>query len=95
MRLASFINPAHALIIMTTPEGYFVDWDGNIRLTTDPGGGYTCDVDTVAKYVGVMTKNGTLAHEATFYKNLEAIARAGIKAELVPGSQPWGKPEAG
>jgi hypothetical protein len=93
MRLSSFSNPAQALIIMSTPEGYFVDWDGNIRMTTDPGGGYTCDVDTVAKYVGVMTKNGTLAHEATFYKNLEAIARAGIKAELVPGSQPWGRPE--
>jgi hypothetical protein len=90
MQLSSFTNLAHALIIMTTPEGYFVDWDGNIRLTTDPGGGYTCDVDPVAKYVGVMSKNGALAHEATFYKNLEAIARAGIKGELVPGSQPWG-----
>jgi hypothetical protein len=75
---------------MSTPEGYFVDWDGNVRLTTDPGGGYVCEVDPVAKYVGVMSKNGALAHEATFYKNLEAIARAGIKAELVPGSQPWG-----
>jgi hypothetical protein len=76
---------------MSTPEGYFVDWDGNVRLTTDPGGGYLCDVDAVAKYVGVTTKTGTLVHEATFYKNMEAIAKAGIKAELVPGSHPWGR----
>lgn len=75
---------------MDIPEGYFVDWDGKLRLTTDPGGGYWCDVDTVARYVGIKTKSGALVHEATFYKNLEAVARAGIKAELVPGSQPWG-----
>lgn len=76
---------------MTTPQGYFVDWDGNARLTTDPGGGYLCDVDPVARYVGVTTQSGTLVHEATFYKDMDAIARAGIKATLVPGSHPWGK----
>ncbi|MGQ0597478.1 hypothetical protein [Aquabacterium sp.] len=79
---------------MSTPEGFFVDWDGNVRRTTDPGGGYLCDVDTAARYVGVTTKTGTLVHEATFYKDEAAIAKAGIKAQLVPGSHPWGKQDA-
>ncbi|WP_290867462.1 hypothetical protein [Aquabacterium sp.] len=78
---------------MSTPEGFFVDWNGHIRTTTDPGGGYLCDVDTVARYVGVTTKTGTLVHEATFYKDMAAIEKAGIKAKLVPGSHPWGNPD--
>lgn len=79
---------------MSIPEGFFVDWDGNVRLTTDPGGGYLCDVDAVARYVGVTTPSGALVHEATFYKDLAAIEKAGIKASLVPGSHPWGNPDA-
>lgn len=79
----------------TTPEGYFVDWNGNVRTTTDPGGGYVCDVDTRARYVGVNTKSGILMHEATFYKHLAAIERAGIQAKLVPGSHPWGGKDEG
>jgi hypothetical protein len=75
---------------MSGAAGYFVDWDGNVRRTDDPGGGYLCDVDMPARYVGVTTRTGALVHEATFYRDLEAIARAGIKAGLVPGSHPWG-----
>jgi len=48
-------------------------------------------VDKPARYVGVMSRTGTLVHEATLYKDLEAIAKAGIKGELVDGSHPWGK----
>lgn len=76
-------------------EGYFIDWDGNVRTVADPGGGYLCDVDAVARYVGVTTKTGTLVHEATWYKDLDAIARAGITATLVPGSHPWGRERDG
>lgn len=70
--------------------GYFIDWDGNARSTADPGGGYLCDVDRVARYVGITTRRGTLVHEATLFRSMEDIARAGIKATLVPGSHPWG-----
>lgn len=73
-------------------SGFFVDWDGNLRSTDDPGGGYRCDVDKPARYVGVMSASGALVHEATLYKDLDAVAKAGIRATLVPGSQPWGKP---
>ena len=76
---------------MSDAPGYFLDWDGNIRSTDDPGGGYLCDVDRAARYVGVTTKTGALMHEATFYKDLAAIEKAGIHAQLVPGSHPWGK----
>lgn len=76
---------------MSDTEGFFVDWNGKIRRVSDPGGGYRCDVDKPARYVGVMSKTGTLVHEATLYKDLEAIAKAGIKGELVDGSHPWGK----
>jgi hypothetical protein len=80
---------------MSIAEGFFVDWDGNARSTLDAGGGYVVETDTVARYVAIMTKGGSLMHEATFYKSLADIEKAGIKATLVPGSQPWGKPEEG
>jgi hypothetical protein len=72
-------------------EGFFVDWDGNARNTLDPGGGYLCETDPVARYVAITTKGGTLVHEGTFYKSLGAIEKAGITASLVPGSHPWGR----
>lgn len=75
---------------MSHAAGYFIDWDGNLRRTDDPGGCYQCDVDRAARYVGVTTKTGTLVHEATFYRDLDGVARAGIKTRLVPGSRPWG-----
>ena len=75
---------------MSVAPGFFVDWDGNIRNTDDPGGGYLCEVDRPARYVAITTKTGTLVHEATFYRDVEAVARAGIKAQLVSGSHPWG-----
>ena len=76
-------------------SGFFIDWQGHVRNTRDPGGGYLCEVDPVAKYVAVTTRSGALVHEATFYKTLEAIAKAGIKAVLVTGSHPWGSPSEG
>ncbi|MFG1403522.1 hypothetical protein [Xanthobacter sediminis] len=76
---------------MSTPDGFFVDWDGNLRSTSDPGGGYLCETDTVARYVAITTKTGTLVHEATFYRSVADVEKAGIRAGLVPGSHPWGK----
>jgi hypothetical protein len=80
---------------MTAPEGYFVDWNGKARTTTDPGGGYVCEVDLKSRYVAVNDRGGALVHEATYYRDLAAIERAGIKAPLVPGSHPWGRPDEG
>lgn len=80
---------------MPVAEGFFVDWNGNARSTVDPGGGYLCETDTVARYVAITTPGGTLVHEGTFYKSLADIDKAGIRAPLVPGSHPWGKHEEG
>lgn len=80
---------------MSNPEGFFVDWDGNIRSTQDPGGGYLCEVDMVARYVAITTKTGTLMHEGTFYKTVADVEKAGIRASLVPGSHPWGTKQDG
>ena len=80
---------------MSGTGGYFVDWDGNARSTLDPGGGYQCETDPVARYVAIMTRSGALVHEGTLYASMEAIAKAGIKAALVPGSHPWGRKEDG
>ncbi len=80
---------------MPDNSGFFIDWDGNTRSTADPGGGYLCEADPAARYVAITTKGGTLVHEGTFYKTLAAIEKAGIKAQLVPGSHPWGRPEDG
>jgi len=71
-------------------DGFFMDWDGNLRSTAEPGGTFRCEVDPIARYVAVYDPAGTLVHEATMYRNLEAVAKAGIKAELVPGSVAWG-----
>ena len=75
-------------------SGFFIDWDGNLRSVEDPGSGYVCEVDLAARYVAVM-KGPVLAHEATLYKTLEAVHKAGIKAALVPGSHPWGSKRDG
>lgn len=76
---------------MTTANGFFIDWDGNIRSVADPGGGYRCEVDPAARYVGVTTAGGTLVHEATWYRSLTDVEKAGIRAMLVPGTHPWGR----
>jgi hypothetical protein len=76
-------------------SGYFVDWDGNVRSVDDPGGGYLCEADLPARYVAITTKTGTLVHEATFYKSLADIEKAGIRAGLVPGAHPWGRKQDG
>lgn len=93
--MSSATTPKGPTDLPDPPEGTFVDWSGNVRRTTDPGGGYVCDVDTQARHVAVNTRSGILAHEATFYKDLAAIERAGIKAALVPGSVPWGRKDEG
>jgi len=80
---------------MPIAAGFFVDWDGNARSTLDPGGGYLCETDPVARYVAVTTKGGTLVHEGTFYKSVADIEKAGIKAPLVSGAHPWGRREDG
>ncbi|CCB66860.1 hypothetical protein [Hyphomicrobium sp. MC1] len=76
---------------MAIAEGFFVDWDGNTRSTLEPGGGYLCEIDPVARYVAITTKTGAVVHEGTFYKSLAEIEKAGIRAPLVPASHPWGK----
>jgi len=75
--------------------GYFIDWDGNARSTSDPGGGYSCEADTAARYVAITTKSGALMHEGTYYKTLADIEKAGIKATLVTGAHPWGTKSEG
>ena len=80
---------------MADSDGYFIDWNGNLRSTTDPGENYVCDVDRVSRYVAVTTPTGTLVHEATLYRTLEDIVKSGIKATLVPGSVSWAKPSEG
>ena len=75
-------------------SGFFMNWDGNLRSVEDPGGGYVCDVDLPARYVAVM-QDSILAHEATLYKTLTDVEKAGIKAEVVPGSHPWGSKRDG
>ncbi|HQT25936.1 MAG TPA: hypothetical protein PLK99_04980 [Burkholderiales bacterium] len=71
-----------------------MDWDGNLRSVEAPGGGYSCEVDRVARYVALM-KSGILAHEATLYRTLEEVEKAGIRAKLVQGSHPWGSRQDG
>lgn len=80
---------------MADAHGYFIDWNGKARRTDDPGGGYVCDIDKPARYVAITTANGALVHEATLYRSLDDIAKAGITADLVPGETPWGKPDEG
>jgi hypothetical protein len=76
---------------MAIEEGFFVDWDGHARSTLDPGMGDRVEVDLPAKYVAIFSKTGILLHEATYYKTLADMEKK-IKAEFLPGSQPWGNP---
>ncbi len=78
-----------------TATGYFIDWNGALRSTQDPGEDFRCDVDPGARYVAVLSPKGILVHEATLYRTLEDVAKGGITAALLPGSQPWGKASEG
>jgi hypothetical protein len=80
---------------MPAEAGFFLDWDGNARSTLEPGGDYLCETDTPSRYVAITTKGGTLVHEGTFYRSLVDIEKAGIKAQPVPRSHPWGRREDG
>ncbi|MET0387773.1 MAG: hypothetical protein ABW321_17510 [Polyangiales bacterium] len=71
--------------------GYFIDWNGKARCTDDPGPDYCCEVDSVERYVAVISKQGGMVHESPLYRSLDAIASAGIRTELVPGNYPWGR----
>lgn len=73
--------------------GFFVDWNGDLRSTDDPGGGYTCEVDLPVRYVAVKNKNGVTIDEATYYRNQADLDKARIAAKLVPGSHPWDSPK--
>jgi hypothetical protein len=76
---------------METGNGYFIDWAGRARSVDDPGGGFHCEVDRGARYVAVKAKGGAMVHEATLYLSVAAIAKAGIRAELVTSDVPWGE----
>ncbi|WP_442756673.1 hypothetical protein ACNHKD_08790 [Methylocystis sp. JAN1] len=62
-----------------TLQGYFIDWDGKLRPIGNPGKGLRCEVDFKAKYVMVFNKYGGLDHESTWYPNVTAVEKAGIK----------------
>lgn len=70
-------------------EGYFIDWNGGLRSTGDPGEDFICEVDAISRYVAVMSPKGALVHEATLYRTLDDIVKAGITAKLTPGSVSW------
>jgi len=75
---------------MPVADGFFVDWDGNARNTLDPGGGYLCETDPVARYVAITTKGGTLMHEGTFYKNTHRHSKGGHQSIVRPRITPLG-----
>jgi hypothetical protein len=69
--------------------GYFIDWNGQVRSTDDPGHGYCCEVDKIARSVTVISKRGATVHEAKLYRSLAAIAQSGVCTEYVSGSYPF------
>jgi hypothetical protein len=80
---------------MSVAAGFFVDWDGSARSTLAPGGGHLCATDVSARYVAISTPNGTLVHEASFYRTLADLDKAGIRAPHVPDSHLWGTRQDG
>lgn len=67
---------------------YFIDWNGQVRSTQDPGPGLCCLVDSVAGRVTVIDKRGSTVHETRAYRSLQALARTGIETVIVPSSLP-------
>jgi hypothetical protein len=39
----------------------------------------------------VISRHGSVVHESPLFRSLDAIKQAGIQAELVPGTYPWGQ----
>ena len=78
-----------------TDEGFFIDWDGNERSTSNRGSDYLCEPDMVTRNVATTTKNSALMHEDAYYNALADIKKTGIKASLVPSSHSWGSKAEG
>ena len=67
-------------------------------MTMRPGhridrGGHLCAVDTASRHVAVTTGTGALVHESSCSRSLRDIEKAGIKAPLLTGSHPGGRPD--
>jgi hypothetical protein len=45
--------------------------------------------------VAITGKGGTLVHEATFFRTVADLEKAGINALVVAGDHPWGRREDG
>jgi hypothetical protein len=70
-------------------EGFFVDWDGNIRRVEAPGAGMTCQVVERTlegqPYLGVdvLDREGFVTHEATYFESLDALRAVGVTVNLL------------
>jgi hypothetical protein len=72
-------------VIAPPPKGFFVDWDGNTRRVEAPGDGYTCQVidKPTHRGVDVITANGFVHHECTFFETLDDVEKAGVTINLI------------
>ena len=65
-------------------SGFFVDWDGNTRRVENPGAGFECVVVTRGHVgVDVLSADGAVVHEATFFATLDDVRAAGVEVHLV------------
>lgn len=73
-RLEESVGPHLALPI---EHGYFVDWNGDTRPTSQPGEHLECIVDVQNAHADIRDSEGFVIHECTFFPTLESASQAG------------------
>lgn len=51
--------------------GYFVNWNGEVRLIASPGDGYRCEVTSAG--VEVIAEDDEIIFEADYHPSIESI----------------------
>ncbi|HCF9660124.1 TPA: hypothetical protein NI776_001851 [Pseudomonas aeruginosa] len=65
-------------VVLPADHGYFVDWNGDARLTAAPGDGFSCQVNVETAHVDVVDSEGFVVHECSFFRTFESMNSAGI-----------------
>ena len=68
-----------------------MDWTATSAAPTDPGGGYRCDVDRGARYVGVLSKSGALVTRPLLQKTRRGRGQSRHQGHAGPVQPSLGK----
>jgi len=77
------VSSGKPAVLLPDQHGYFVDWDGNVRLALEPGEGLHSLIDIAKSHLTVADSSHFAVHECIFFRTFEQMSAAGIQINLV------------